>query len=112
MAELAHDASTCLVCRARVEAPRRLLQTAAIFLAGLCVTSGLLNLHAPHRAAPAAARPSEPVVTPSRRVAVEKPQVAQAVVATAAQVTAAAALERDAAISFGRSFFTSASVFE
>src|SRR4051812_25123727 len=112
MAELAHDASTCLVCRARVEAPRRLLQTVAIFLAGLCVTSGLLNLRSSHHVRTTrAVAPRAAVAAPAEpKPVVEKPQVA--VVATAAQEAAAATLQKDATISFGRSFFTNGSVFE
>ena len=108
MAELAHDASSCLVCRARIEAPRRLLQVAALFAAGLCVTTGILELRpqpARHAAVPAVrplpAPPKLRVPEPARRVAVS----------TKARDAAAASLTRAAAISFGRPFFTGDSVF-
>ena len=110
MAELAHDASSCLVCRARVEAPRRLIQAAAIFAAGLCVTTGILNLR-PQQARHASVPVAKPAAAPAPRLHVPEP-VRHVAVDSAARDGAAATLERGAAISFGRGFFTSGSVFD
>lgn len=102
MAELAHDHANCLVCRARTAAPRRLLQALALFVAGLTITTGVLNLRPapPKRAVakPAAAEPT-PLPVPRPVVRVE---------ATAAERTAAAAaLARDAAIGSDRGLLLS-----
>jgi soluble lytic murein transglycosylase-like protein len=107
MAELAHDASTCLVCRAKAEAPHRLLQALALFAAGLCVTTGILNLrpttHArarAHRSAVAHASAAE-----GRRGAQARLAFARAKATEAARNAASVALERDAAVGMSRSFF-------
>jgi soluble lytic murein transglycosylase-like protein/uncharacterized protein YcbK (DUF882 family) len=108
--ELGHD---CLICRAKAEAPHRLLQVAALFGAGLAITSGVLNLRPAqhHRAAakvaiaPAAATP---VKAEPRRGAGAQLNFAQARASQAARETAAAELERDAAIGVGRPFFDGA----
>jgi hypothetical protein len=110
MAELAHDASNCLVCRAKVAAPRRIAQGMALFAAGLCITSGVLELKpAPARHRPAAVVAAKPVVTP-KPVPAPKP-VRHVAVDSAARTAAASALARNAAIGVGRPFFTSSSVF-
>jgi len=104
-----HD---CLICRAKAEAPHRLLQAAALFAAGLAITSGVLNLRPPahHRvAAKAAAAPvAAPAPVPVRRGAIAQLNFAQAKASQAARDSAAAALERDAAIGVGRPFFDGA----
>lgn len=114
MAELAHDASSCLVCRAKVAAPRRLAQGAALFAAGLCITSGVLELKPqahPRARAEATAKPVLQVAKPARtRVAAPVRRVAA--VSAAQKESAAATLERGAAVSFGRSFFTGGDVFD
>jgi hypothetical protein len=99
MAEVAHDLQhDCIVCRAKAAAPRRLGQALALFTAGLCVTTGVLNLrpHAAeqHRPAVAAASP-----------AVAHPQSLPAARSAAVRASAAAALEQNAAIGMGRPFF-------
>ena len=108
MAELAHDVSSCLVCRARSGAPRRLLQVAALFLAGLCITSGILDLR------PARTHHRTTAVTRVEPQATGKPAPVKPAhvtpVGSDPREAAAAALERGAAISFGRSFFTNGSV--
>jgi uncharacterized protein YcbK (DUF882 family) len=100
MAELAHDHANCLVCRAKVEAPRRLVQAAALFAAGLCVTTGVLELMpAPAKkattpaAAPKLAKP-EPIEVPRPVVRVE--------VSTEVRDAAAAELSREAALGTDR----------
>lgn len=113
MAELVHDLGhDCLVCRAKAEAPHRLLQAAALFGAGLAITSGVLNLRpVEHQraAAPAAktvvAAPATPEI---RRGASAHLTFARAEATQAARDTAAAALERDAAIGIGRPLFDGA----
>jgi soluble lytic murein transglycosylase-like protein len=114
MAELAHDAhdaSNCIVCRARAEAPARFLQVLALFAAGLLVTTGILDLRpkAAHRAA-ANAVPA-PVVQVSKPATTADVPRHVAAVSTEARDAAATTLERGAAISFGRGFFTNGSVF-
>jgi soluble lytic murein transglycosylase-like protein len=100
MAELAHDAASCLVCRAKAEAPHRLVQALALFAAGLCVTTGILNLHLTsrryvHRAA----------VAPVRVAAPAHLTFARTQARAAARNAASASLERDAAVGMSRSFF-------
>ena len=114
MAELAHDASSCLVCRARIAAPRRLAQGMALFAAGLCITSGVLELKpkpvSRHTAVPAAA--PKPAPRPVAAKPAPKPApVRHVAVSSAARDAAAAALARDAAVGLSRSFFTNGSVF-
>jgi len=110
MAELAHDASSCLVCRAKIAAPRRLAQGMALFAAGLCVTSGILELKPqPAKHVAAAAKPA-PVVVAHTPAPAPKPVRHVAAVDTAARA-AAATLAHDASISLGRSLFTNGSVF-
>jgi hypothetical protein len=108
MAELAHDASSCLVCRAKVAAPRRIAQGLALFAAGLCITSGVLELKPAathHREAAAAATPAPVAAAP-------KPApVRHVAVGTAVRAAAASKLSRNAAIGLGRPFFASGSVF-
>ncbi|MES1247149.1 MAG: DUF5715 family protein [Actinomycetota bacterium] len=107
MAELSHDASSCLVCRAKAEAPRRLGQGAALFAAGLCITSGALGLEPAVQAARPIVEIARPVITHLA------PPVRHTAAVSAAQKDAAAAtLEHGAAISFGRAFFTSGDVFD
>ena len=116
MAELVHDLGhDCLVCRAKAEAPHRLLQAAALFGAGLANTSGVLNLRPVehHRAtakaaAAAAAAPVVPAAADARRGAAAHLTFARAEASQAARATASAALERDAAIGMGRPFFDGA----
>lgn len=106
-----HD---CLICRAKAEAPHRLLQAAALFGAGLAITSGVLNFRpaAHHRAvakvAAAAPAAATPVKAEPRRGARPQLNFAQARATQAARADAAAALERDAAIGAGRPFFDGA----
>jgi soluble lytic murein transglycosylase-like protein len=106
MAELAHDATTCLVCRAKAEAPRRVAQALALFAAGLCVTTGILNLrpaaHAHARAHRATAHPS---AAEARRGAQARLAFARAQATAAARNAASIALERDAAVGMSRGFF-------
>src|SRR3954468_1570677 len=97
VSELGHD---CLICRAKAEAPHRLLQAAALFGAGLAITSGLLNLRPVehHRAAPAKVAASAPAaaaaVTPvARRGAAAHLNFAKAQASQAARDSAATALE-------------------
>jgi soluble lytic murein transglycosylase-like protein/uncharacterized protein YcbK (DUF882 family) len=114
VAELAHDYDGCLVCRARTQAPRRLLQAAALFTAGLSITYGILELRparhaAPHRgvaAAPvkAAAKPAAPTKRrPKPPVVVHRP----APVAAGVLDAASASLTRSAAAGVDRGFFLS-----
>lgn len=109
--ELGHD---CLICRAKAEAPHRLLQAAALFGAGLAITSGVLDLRpAAHgRTAPVAAKaavaPAVPTAPVVRRGAAAQLNFAKAQASQAARDSAAAALERDAAIGVGRPFFDGA----
>ena len=107
MAELAHDASSCLVCRAKVEAPRRLLQALALFAAGLCVTPGILDLRRAtrvraHRTPGARAHDA---AAEARRGAQARLTFARALATEHARNAASAALERDAAVGLSRSFF-------
>jgi soluble lytic murein transglycosylase-like protein len=106
MAELAHDATTCLVCRAKAEAPRRVAQALALFAAGLCVTTGILNLrpaaHAHARAHRATAHAS---AAEARRGAQARLAFARAQATAAARNAASIALERDAAVGMSRGFF-------
>src|SRR3954447_16147935 len=69
MTELAHEA-TCLICQARTHGPRRLAQGLALFAAGLCVTTGILDLRPAqqHHARTAAAKPAPAAVTPADRL--------------------------------------------
>jgi soluble lytic murein transglycosylase-like protein len=117
VAELAHDHSACIVCRAKAQAPRRLLQAAALFAAGLCVTYGVLELRPapthtkahPVAAAPAPAElspqatPAKPKPAPKPPVVVRKP----AAVSAAALDAASASLTKSAAAGVDRSFFLS-----
>jgi len=107
MAELAHDASSCLVCRAKVEAPRRLLQALALFAAGLCVTTGILNLRPAKaktvvRVPKTAAAPSTAV---HRRGAQARLAFAKVVATQEARDAASTALEQAAAVGLSRRFF-------
>jgi soluble lytic murein transglycosylase-like protein/uncharacterized protein YcbK (DUF882 family) len=104
--ELGHD---CLICRAKRGAPHRLLQAAALFGAGLAITSGVLNLR-PAQRHPAAAKAVAPVAAPApvRRGATAHLSFARAEASQAARDNASAALERDAAIGMGRPFFDGA----
>jgi hypothetical protein len=105
MAELAHDA-TCLVCRARAHAPRRLAQGAALFAAGLCVTSGILNLRpAQHAHKHAAARPVIDAApsADAKRGAVAHQVFAQNAATARAHDAAATRLDKDAALGVDRS---------
>jgi hypothetical protein len=100
MAELVHELQEhdCIVCRAKAAAPRRLAQALALFAAGLCLTTGVLNLRsrtAPHHRAAVRAVPA-PAAKPTPPHAAREPD---------ARSTAAAALERNAAIGLGRPFF-------
>jgi len=114
MAELVHDVGhTCLVCRAKREAPHRLLQAAALFGAGLAITSGVLNLRpVEHHHRAAVAKAVAPVAAPApaevRRGATAHLRFAKAQASQARRNNAAAALERDAAIGLGRPFFDGA----
>jgi len=117
MAELAHDQPSyhdhadCLVCRAKEQAPRRLLQGLALFAAGLCITTGVLDLrpatHArAHRVAavPAqAAASAKATAKPAPPVVVRKP----AAVSTAVLDSASATLTKSAAAGVDRGFFLS-----
>ena len=107
MAELAHDATTCLVCRAKADAPRRLVQALALFAAGLCVTTGILNLRpAAHARAHRTEVAHAPVASAdARRGAQARLTFAHAQATEAARTAAAAALERDAAVGMSRRFF-------
>lgn len=109
MAELAHDTSTCLVCRAKAEAPRRLLQGIALFAAGLCVTTGVLDLRpATHRRKAEHARAhttASAAAAESRRGADARLTFAKVAATRAARGAASTALEKDAAIGAGREFF-------
>ena len=112
MAELAHDATTCLVCRAKAEAPHRLLQALALFAAGLCVTTGILNLrptaHA-RRTAVAPVRAASPAAAKvARRAAKARLTFARVQATVAARNAASVAIERDAAVGMSRSFFDGA----
>src|SRR3954466_13423024 len=99
MAELAHDA-TCLVCRARIQAPRRIAQGLALFAAGLCVTSGILNLrpaqHARHRVAATPVVEAAPSAD-AKRGAVAHQIFAENAATARAHEAAAAQLDRGAA---------------
>jgi soluble lytic murein transglycosylase-like protein len=107
MAELAHDAATCLVCRAKAEAPHRLVQALALFAAGLCVTTGILNLRpAIHGRTHATSAVPVPAVAPdARRGAQAHLTFARARATAAARDAASVALERDAAVGMSRRFF-------
>jgi soluble lytic murein transglycosylase-like protein len=107
MAELAHDATTCLVCRAKAEAPHRLVQALALFAAGLCVTTGILNLRpATHaRTHRTAAAPARAAAAEARRGAQARLTFARAQATEAERNAASVALERDAAVGMSRSFF-------
>jgi soluble lytic murein transglycosylase-like protein len=107
MAELAHDTTSCLVCRAKAEAPRRLGQALALFAAGLCVTTGILHLrpttHArAHRAVAPQTRSAAPE---ARRGAQARLTFARAQASEAARNAASAELEHDAAVGMSRRFF-------
>lgn len=108
MAELAHDHANCLVCRARVAAPTRLLQALALFAAGLLITSGVLELM------PAAARQATPAAAPrpEKPEPIEVPRPAARVeVSAEARDAAAAQLSRAAALGVDRGLITSGEVF-
>lgn len=104
MNELVHDPN-CIVCRARAGAPRRLLQGLALFAAGLCVTTGILDLrpgtHA--RPAPAVRTPAAPAAPVLPRLPVAHVGAAGAGAAARARDVAAAELGRDAAVGDDRS---------
>jgi transglycosylase-like protein with SLT domain len=107
MAELAHDVTQCIVCRAKVEAPRRLAQGLALFAAGLCVTTGILNLRPTvpgQHAAARHARSAAPTAD-ARRGAQAHLTFARAQATAAARAAASAKLERDAAVGLSRGFF-------
>jgi soluble lytic murein transglycosylase-like protein/uncharacterized protein YcbK (DUF882 family) len=111
MAELVHELGhDCLICRAKAEAPHRLLQAAALFGAGLAITSGVLNLRPAHRhhSVPVAKTAAPAVVREARRGAAAHLSFAKARATQTARDNASAALERDAAIGMGRSFFDGA----
>lgn len=105
MAELAHDHANCLVCRARAEAPRRLLQGLALFAAGLCLTTGILELRPATRARPhaAAVAPRVGRADSAPPIVVRKP----AAVSTAVLDAASASLTKSAAAGVDRGFFLS-----
>jgi len=107
MAELAHDAATCLVCRAKAEAPHRLVQALALFVAGLCMTTGILNLRpATHARAHRTAVVHPRTIAPDgRRGAQARLTFARAQATAAAREAASVALERDAAVGISRTFF-------
>jgi hypothetical protein len=112
MAELVHELGhDCLICRAKAEAPHRLLQAAALFGAGLAITSGVLNLRPAHHHA-AAAKAVAPVAATApaevRRGAAAHLRFAKAQASQAKRNNASGALERDAAIGMGRPFFDGA----
>jgi soluble lytic murein transglycosylase-like protein len=111
MAELAHDATSCLVCRAKVEAPRRLLQGLALFIAGLCLTTGVINLrpgsqpaHRHAEAAEQAAIAAAPAAD-ARRGAQAHLAFATAAASQAERDAASMQLERAAALGMSRGFF-------
>lgn len=100
MAELAHDQRNCLVCRARAEAPRRLVQALALFVAGLSITTGVLELR------PQPARKPAAVATPAAkpapaRLAIPRP-AARVQASAGARAAAAARLARYAAVGSDR----------
>ena len=101
-----------MICRAKAEAPHRLLQAAALFGAGLAITSGVLNLRPAHHHAAVAKAVAPPVAAPApavvRRGAAAHLSFAKAQASQATRNNAAAALERDAAIGMGRPFFDGA----
>ena len=105
MAELAHDA-TCLVCRARAHAPRRIAQGLALFAAGLCVTSGILNLrpaqHAHKRVAATPIIEAAPAAE-AKRGAVAHQVFAQNAATARAHDAAALQIDKDAALGVDRS---------
>jgi hypothetical protein len=108
MTELVHDAN-CLVCQARAYAPRRLAQGLALFAAGLCVTTGILNLrpaqhtntHAHATAAAPAVRAAAPAVDAKRGAAAHQTFAENAATARAHDA-AANELDRDAALGVDR----------
>lgn len=112
MAELVHEVGhDCLICRAKAEAPHRLLQAAALFGAGLAITSGALNLRpAQHHiaAAKAVAPVAAPAAPEARRGASAHLAFTKAQASQAARAAASTALERDAAIGMGRPLFDGA----
>jgi hypothetical protein len=114
MAELVHDLPhvphDCVVCRAKAAAPRRIGQALALFAAGLCVTTGILNLR-PHAtqhhhvvAARAVTAPAAPAAE-VKRGAQARLHFQKAAATEAAREAASAQLERQAAIGVGRGFF-------
>lgn len=107
MAELAHDTTSCLVCRAKAEAPRRLVQGLALFAAGLCVTTGILHLRpATHARTHRAAAPQTQAAAPeARRGAQARLTFARAQASEAARNAASAKLEHDAAVGMSRRYF-------
>ena len=113
MAELAplldrDHATTCILCRAKAQAPRRLAQGLALFAAGLCVTTGVLNLRpATHRERPAAAPAARPAAAAADtgRGAGAHLAFARARATAAARAAASAKLERAAAVGVSRGFF-------
>ena len=110
MAELAHDASACLVCRAKEAAPRRVPQGLALFAAGLCITSGVLGLRPAAKAVAQGFEIAKPVLT--YLAAPPRPVRRPAAVTATEKESAAATLEQGAGISQGRSFFTGGDVFD
>src|SRR4051794_23514055 len=104
MAELAHDA-TCLVCRARTHAPRRLAQGLALFAAGLCVTSGILNLRPAQHAHKRVATPVLDAApsADTKRGAVAHQVFTQNAATARAHDAAAARLDKGAALGVDRS---------
>src|SRR5690348_17128461 len=107
MAELAHEQPSyhhadCLVCRAKAQAPRRLLQGLALFAAGLCITTGVLDLrpatHArAHRVAALPAQGAAPSKAPAKATSKPAPPVVvrkPAAVSTAVLDSASATLTK------------------
>jgi len=107
MAELAHDTTSCLVCRAKAEAPRRLAQALALFAAGLCVTTGILHLRptTPARAHGSVVSRVQSAALEAQRGAQARLTFARAQASEAARNAASAELEHDAAVGMSRRFF-------
>jgi soluble lytic murein transglycosylase-like protein len=112
VAELAHDYDGCIVCRAKAQAPRRLLQAAALFAAGLCITYGVLELRpaATHSKSHAvAAAPSPAPAHVAKKLHLKRPVVVRKPAAVSAAVldAASASLTKSAAAGVDRGYFLS-----
>jgi soluble lytic murein transglycosylase-like protein len=112
VAELAHDYDGCIVCRAKAQAPRRLLQAAALFAAGLCITYGVLELRpaATHSKSHAvAAAPSPAPAHVAKKLHLKRPVVVRKPAAVSAAVldAASASLTTSAAAGVDRGYFLS-----